>query len=416
MAKETILEVDSAEQALFKKKLKELNSYKGRGTELISVYIPNGTDRGSVMNQLATEMGQSGNIKSPQTRKNVQSALKKISNYLKQINFDIPNTGLVVFAGNVSPIEGRSDLRLFVVKPLKQLRTKLYWCDSSFHLAPLEEMMVPTEVYVFIVMDKREATVALLVGKRYDIIGHFTSNVAGKFRAGGQSAQRFEHLREEAANDFYKSVSGKINASLEGKWEKLKGIVVGGPGQTKNQFLEVGGLDYRLRDKILGIVDLSYTDESGIREIIQRSEDILRNTELMRERVTLDKFMQQVVKDGLATYGQRDVEAALEKGQVSLLILSEGITWRVIKVKCTNCEHEKVYTIKDPKQEFDDTAISCEKCNSPVEEVEETDYLDHLLDTAHAMGTETVVVSMDSEEGAQFYNSFGGIGAMLRYK
>ncbi len=416
MAKETILEVDSAEQALFKKKLKELNGYKGRGTELISVYIPNGTDRGSVMNQLATEMGQSGNIKSPQTRKNVQSALKKISNYLKQINFDIPNTGLVVFAGNVSPIEGRSDLRLFVVKPLKQLRTKLYWCDSSFHLAPLEEMMVPTEVYVFIVMDKREATVALLVGKRYDIIGHFTSNVAGKFRAGGQSAQRFEHLREEAANDFYKSVSGKINASLEGKWEKLKGIVVGGPGQTKNQFLEVGGLDYRLRDKILGIVDLSYTDESGIREIIQRSEDILRNTDLMRERVTLDKFMQQVVKDGLATYGQKDVEAALEKGQVSLLILSEGITWRVIKVKCTNCEHEKVYTIKDPKQEFDDTTISCEKCNSPVEEVEETDYLDHLLDTAHAMGTETVVVSMDSEEGAHFYHSFGGIGAMLRYK
>jgi peptide chain release factor subunit 1 len=51
-----------------------------------------------------------------------------------------------------------------------------------------------------------------------------------------------------------------------------------------------------------------------------------------------------------------------------------------------------------------------------VEEVEETDYLDHLLETAHAMGTETVVVSMDSEEGAQFYNSFGGIGAMLRYK
>lgn len=416
MPKETLIEVDSAEQALFKKKLKELNGYKGRGTELISVYIPNGTDRGSVMNQLATEMGQSGNIKSPQTRKNVQSALKKISNYLKQIDFDIPNTGLVVFAGNISPIEGRTDLRMFPVKPLKPLRTKLYWCDSSFHLAPLEEMMVPTEVYVFIVMDKREATIALLVGKRYDIIGHFTSNVAGKFRAGGQSAQRFEHLREEAARDFYKSVSNKINATLEGKWEKLRGVVVGGPGQTKKDFLDEGELDYRLREKILGIVDLSYTDESGIREIIQRSDDILRNTELMQEKQVMEKFMEAVVKDGLATYGQKEVEAALERGQVALLILSEGILWRVIKVKCTNCEHEKTFTIKDPKQEFDDTQIKCEKCNSAVEEVEEADYLDHLLDTAHAMGTETRVISMDSDEGAQFYNSFGGIGAMLRYK
>lgn len=416
MPKETLLEADSAEQALFKKKLKELSGYKGRGTELISVYIPHGTDRSSVMNQLATEMSQSSNIKSPQTRKNVQSALKKISNYLKQINFDIPLTGMAVFAGNISPIEGRTDLRLFVVKALKALRTKLYWCDSSFHLDPLQEMMVPNEVYCFVVMDKREATIALLVGKRYEIIGHFTSNVAGKFRAGGQSAQRFEHLREEAANDFYKSISGKINSALEGKYDKLKGVIVGGPGQTKNDFLGLEALDYRIRDKILGTIDLSYTDESGIREIIQRSEDLLRNTEIMREKAILSKFMTEVAKDGLATYGQRDVEEALEKGQVSLLILSEGIAWRIIKVKCTQCEHEKMFTIKDPKQEFDDTQIKCEKCQGPVEEVEEADYLDHLLEKTHAMGTETAVISMDSEEGTQFFHSFGGIGAMLRYK
>ncbi|MFH0970053.1 MAG: peptide chain release factor aRF-1 [Candidatus Diapherotrites archaeon] len=284
MAKETIIEADSAEHALFKKKLKELSGYKGRGTELISVYIPHGTDRGSVMNQLATEMGQSGNIKSPQTRKNVQSALKKISNYLKQINFSIPETGMAVFAGNISPQEGRTDLRLFTIKALKPLRTKLYWCDSSFHLDPLQEMMVPNDVYAFIVMDKREATIALLVGKRYEVIGHFTSNVAGKFRAGGQSAQRFEHLREEAANDFYKSVSGKINSALEGKWDKLRGVIVGGPGQTKKDFLEMEALDYRIREKVLGTIDLSYTDESGIREIIQRSDDLLRNTSLMQEK------------------------------------------------------------------------------------------------------------------------------------
>lgn len=416
MPKEVLMEADSAEQAVFKKKLKELSGYKGRGTELISVYIPFGTDRGAVMNQLATEMGQSGNIKSPQTRKNVQSALKKISNYLKQINFALPPTGLVVFAGNISPVEGRTDLRMFVVKPLKQLRTKLYWCDSSFHLEPLQDMTAPTEIYCFIVMDKREATIALLVGKRYEIIGHFTSNVAGKTRAGGQSAQRFEHLREEAAHDFYKSVTNKINSSMEGKWDKIKGVVVGGPGQTKHEFLEVGELDYRLKDKILGVVDLSYTDESGIREIIQRSEDLLRNTALMQERKIIDNFLTQVVKDGLATYGTKEVEEALERGQVSSLILSEGITWRIIKVKCTNCEAEQVFRITDDKKEFDEDAAKCTKCSSPVEVVEEVDYLDYLLEKAHTMGTQSVVVSMDTPEGQQFFSSFGGVGAMLRYK
>ncbi|MFH0970054.1 MAG: hypothetical protein V1776_01185 [Candidatus Diapherotrites archaeon] len=126
--------------------------------------------------------------------------------------------------------------------------------------------------------------------------------------------------------------------------------------------------------------------------------------------------MFEIAKDGLAAYGQIEVEDALERGQISLLLISEGINWRIIKVKCTSCEKEKVFTIKDSKQEFDDTKIKCEKCQSPVEEVEETDYLDHLLEKAHAAGTETVVISMDSEEGSQFFHSFGGIGAMLRYK
>lgn len=416
MPKETLIEADSAEQAIFKKKLKELSGYKGRGTELISVYVPFGTDRGAVMNQLATEVGQSGNIKSPTTRKNVQTALKKISNYLKQIDFKLPPTGLAVFCGNVAETEGRTDIRLFSVKPLKQLRTRLYWCDSSFHLDPLQEMMVPTDIYALIVMDKREATIALLVGKRYEIIGHFTSNVAGKFRAGGQSAQRFERLREEAAQEFYRKVSEKTNAALEGKWDKLRGVVVGGPGQTKHHFLETGELDYRLKEKIVGTVDLSYTDESGIREIIHKSDDLLRDTELMRERQIVEKFFQEVVRDGLATYGEKDVEEALEKGQVAQLLLSEGLTWRVYKVKCTHCEWEKIFTLKNPLEEFDENKIKCEKCNSAVELVEETDYLDHLLEKAHAMGTETLVISMESAEGAQFYNSFGGIGAMLRYK
>ncbi len=416
MAKETLMESDSAEQALFKKKLKELSGYKGRGTELISVYIPFGTDRGSVMNQLATEMGQSSNIKSPQTRKNVQTALKKISNYLKQTDFKIPDTGVAVFSGNVSPQEGRTDMRLIVLKALKPLRTKLYWCDSSFHLDPMQEMMVPSEVYAFITMDKREATIALMVGKRYEVIGHFTSNVAGKFRAGGQSAQRFEHLRQEAANDFYKSVSNKINSALEGKWEKLRGVIVGGPGQTKHDFLGTEAMDYRIREKILGTLDISYTDESGIRELIQRSEDLLRSTGMMQEKKLVEKFLFEVAKDGLATYGQLDVEEALQKGQVKLLLVSEGITWRVIKVKCTQCEEEKVFTLKDATKEFESNKIKCEKCGSAVEEMEETDYLDHLLEAAHIAGTETAVISIDTEEGSQFYHSFGGIGAMLRYK
>src|SRR3989338_4882365 len=119
----TIQEINQAELVVFKKKLAKLAQYKGRGTELISVYIPPSTDRSAVMSQLNEELSQSSNIKSPSTKKNVQSALRKISNFLKQINFKIPDNGLVIFAGNVSENEGRTDIRLFTVKPIVKLRT-----------------------------------------------------------------------------------------------------------------------------------------------------------------------------------------------------------------------------------------------------------------------------------------------------
>lgn len=233
---QAIEQVDEAEVAVFKKRIKKLKEFSGTGTELITQYVPGEADRSSVMGQLTEEMSQSSNIKSPQTRKNVQGALRKISNFLKSINFKIPPNGLVVFCGNVSEREGRSDIRLFTIKPPKKLKVKLYWCDSEFHLDPLEEMIKPTDIYVLITMDKREATIALLLGKKYEVIAHYTSQVSGKFRAGGQSAKRFEHLREEAAQDFYKKISEKINALFAEHQEKIKGGNCRRAGPDKKQF------------------------------------------------------------------------------------------------------------------------------------------------------------------------------------
>ncbi|MCR4335505.1 MAG: hypothetical protein NUV57_03135, partial [archaeon] len=175
-----------SDEVIFKKKVKKLSGYSGRGTELITVYIPADTNRGSVMDQLTEEISQSSNIKSPSTRKNVQGALRKIINFLKQIDFKIPATGLVVFAGNISETEGRTEIKLFTIRPVKELKTKRYWCDSSFHLEPLQDMLKPNSIYGLLTIDKNEATIASLVGKRYTIIGHFTSGYSGKMKAGGQ--------------------------------------------------------------------------------------------------------------------------------------------------------------------------------------------------------------------------------------
>ena len=405
-------EVDAAEASLFKKKVARLSKYKGRGTELISVYIPEGTDRGSVMGQLTEEISQSSNIKSPSTRKNVQGALRKIINFLKHIDFKIPERGLVVFAGNISEQEGRSEIKLFTIRPIKELNTKLYWCDSEFHLAPLKDMIKPIDVYGIVAIDKNEATIATISGKKYEIVGHFKSGFAGKAKAGGWSAKRFEHLREEATQDFYKRISEKVNAAFMPHFEKLRGLIVGGPGMTKNYFMNKEIIDHRLRQKLLGMIDTSYTDESGIREIVQKSDKILKETDLMKEREAINKFLEEVAKDDLAAYGEADVNEALKLGKVAVLLVSEGIEWEVIKIKCGKCGHE--VEIIDKGDGIKST--KCPKCGYDTELIEEIDYIDHMLEKVQETGAELKIISTETPEGEQFFKAFGGIGAMLRYK
>jgi len=407
-------QINQSEMVLFKKKLVKLGEYKGKGTELITVYIPFGTDRSSVMGQLTEEISQSSNIKSPTTRKNVQGALRKIINFLKQINFKIPNKGMVVFAGNVSEVEGKSDIRLFTLKPVSDLRTKLYWCDSQFHLEPLKEMAKPSEIYGLITIDKNEATIASLVGKKYEILGKFTSGVAGKTRAGGQSAKRFEHLREEAAQDFYKRISEKVNQTYLPYGDKLKGIIIGGPGITKNYFLNKDLIDHRLKKLIISTVDISYTDESGVRELVQRSEEVLRDTDLMKERSTINGFLEEVAKDSLAAYGEKEVNEALKIGKVKELLLSEDLDWEVIKFQCNSCGLQEEKLVKDVNYEAG--REKCEKCKGQTELLEEVDYLDYMLEKAAETGAELKIISTDTPEGEQFLKGFGGIGAILRYR
>lgn len=409
-----IREIDESAMALFKKKLQKLSKFKGKGTELISLYIPGDADRGSVMAQLTEEISQSSNIKSPTTRKNVQGALRKIIGFLKQINFKIPKKGLVVFAGNISEVEGKTNIKLFTIKPINDLKTKLYWCDDSFHLGPLEEMAQPTDIFSLIAIDKNEATIALLSGKKYEILGKFTSGVAGKARAGGQSAKRFEHLREEAAQDFYKRVSEKVNSVFLPYGEKLKGIIIGGPGITKNYFMKKDLIDHRLKKKIIGQADTSYTDESGIREIVQKSEEVLRDTDLMRERTIVNQFMEEIAKDGLVAYGEKEVLEALEMGKVSVLLLSEGIDWIVYGMHCNTCNSDEEKVVKDSTKDI--PKERCNKCNSDIEIMEEVDYLDWMMERAHNIGAEVRVISTETAEGEQFLKAFGGIGALLRYK
>ncbi|HJX50610.1 MAG TPA: hypothetical protein VJ438_04055 [Candidatus Nanoarchaeia archaeon] len=482
--------------------LKELENYRGRHTELISVYVSADYDANSVQKQLESETSTAKNIKSTSTRKNVIEALEKIIRYLKGLK-RTPDNGLALFAGNVSKVEGQTDLRLWTIEPPLPLKIRLYRCDKDFVLEPLREQMEVTEIFALLVMDRKEATIGMLEGKRIEVIQKMTSGVPSKVRAGGQclspdtlimkdngniqlkdiqkgdliksfdfsknclinskvikkwkttkkiiykiisnrghifasadhiffiydkkgkiakkitselkegdnliykdgskeeilfineenedrelidlevenknfianglivhnSSQRFHRITEGLTKEFYKRISAEMKKIFYDN-PKLKGILIGGPIPTKDEFIDGEYLPTKLHAKIIGRVDIGGSDESGLKELVERSQDILAGQEIIYEKKVLEKFFKALGETDLALIKEPAIRKAFEYGAVDTLVLSKTLDKNLAK---------------------------------------------ELKALAEGISSKVEIVSVETEEGKQFEN-LGGMGALLRYK
>ncbi|ADE35543.1 peptide chain release factor aRF-1 [Methanohalophilus mahii] len=409
-------EQSAHEKYEFKKKLESLRNKKGRGTELISLYIPPDKQLSDVTSQLKTEHSQASNIKSKVTRTNVQSAIDSLLSRLKYLK--IPENGIVYFTGAVDIGADKTNMETTTIIPPQPLTIYKYHCDSAFFLEPLEGMLKDAKTYGLLVLDRREATIGLLTGKHIEPYRNLTSTVPGKQRKGGQSAQRFQQLRLIAIHDFYKRIGDAASEIfLTVDMKDFEGILLGGPSPTKEEFQSGEFLHHELQRKILGLFDVAYTDESGLQELVNAASERLQDLDLMVEKNLMQKFFKELVSDsGKAAYGEEVVRQNLMIGAVEILLISEDLRSERIKVRCTDGDYEDNITRENqPDQKSVDDFGNCPKCGSPLEVVERVDIVDELSDLSDQMGSEVAFISTDFEEGGQLLNAFGGIVAILRY-
>jgi len=394
----------------FKRSLEEIRNLKGRGTELISVYVPPTKQISDVAAYLREEFSQSSNIKSASTRKNVQGAISSILARLKYFK-TAPANGVIFFVGEISTSGDQTRMVQYVLEPPDPITTFLYRCDSDFYLEPLEGMLVDKKVYGLVVIDRSEATVGILRGKAIRVIRNMDSLVPSKHRMGGQSAQRFERLIEISANEYYKKVSDIMTESFL-NLEGLEGILVGGPGPSKEFFIKEGYLHHELAKKVVDTFDTGYTDEYGLKELVEKAKDKLYDLDLMREKRFFQQFLNEIRKsDGLSVYGEDQIRHAIMIGAVDVLLVSEGLRKRRVTLDCPQCGTIEVTVDKSP----DGTSMACPKCGTMGTVAKDVDLVDDLFDQAGLMGTKVELISPESEEGEMLLKAFGGIAGLLRF-
>jgi len=390
----------------FKKLMKKIRSFRGSGTQMISVYIPSGYPIHETSNKLREELGQASNIKSKQTKTNVTESLEKIISHLKMFK-KTPEQGMVIFAGNISEDPSKRNVELFSLEPPQKLGVSIYRCDSSFFLEPLDNMLETRASYGIVVLDGREATVALVRGTETKIMKKLHSTAHAKIKVGGQSAMRYQRDIEEKKHLYFRRIGEAMNAAFLGK---VKGVIVGGSGPAKEYFLKEETFNHQL--EVLGVIDTGYNDEYGVREVLAKSGDILAEQEAIKELKYIERFIKEVVTDGLATYGLHEVVDSLESKQAEMLLISEELPFRFVEYRCNNCETSEKTICKGTKAE----PKKCKKCGGKLDIDIDEPLVDELIDRANKHNIKVEVISTHTAEGAQFLTGFGGIGVFLRYK
>jgi len=403
---------DSVAQFKFKRTLEQLAKKEGRGTELISLYVPPDRKIHEVLGQLREELGTAVNIKSRSTRQNVQDAIERTSQRLRLFK-EPPPTGLVIFVGAIPQNgAGSEKMETYTLIPPEPITVGFYRCDARFHVEPLLGLVADKDTYGILVIDGQEAVTATLKGRRVEILKSYTSGTPGKSRAGGQSARRFERIREQMTIEFYKRVGQHFNEIML-NIPDLKGIIIGGPGPTKYVWTEGEYLQYTLKKKVLSIIDTSYTSDA-------KSADILKGVRYKEEKQYVQKFLYELGHEtGKAAYGEKKVQEYLEKGIVDTLLISEKLEGDRLVLKCKTCGNIEEFRGTRYETHAAKTELAtrpCTKChNATLEVSEESDIIDSFLDYAEKAATSVEMISEETEEGRMLRDSFGKVAAVLRY-
>ena len=420
MPKIEIEKQDSVKLYKIRKTLQEISKFTGRGTELITVYIPKGKQLHEVITNLREEQGTADNIKSDVTRTHVVDSLSRVLQRLKLYK-KTPERGLVIFCAALPREEGgplgSEVVKIFEIDPPKDLKTFLYRCDDHFHVDILKDMLKDDNLIGFLAIDAKDAGWGILYGDKVQVLKETSSGVAGKHRQGGQSAKRFQKLREMELTYYFNRIA-QITREYFIDIYPIKGLIISGPGPTKEEFVNDNYLEYRLQDMVISTIDASYSGAEGVREAFDKSSDILSNFRLVEEKQIVEKLFREINNNsGLGAYGLDEVINYLKNNVVDTIIVTDKIGLYRIEAKCNRCNEIREKNIEQTKliqtkTEFENSP--CSSCKSTDIGITDQDIVDYLSLLATKTGTKIEVISGVSEHGSMISN-LGNIGAILRY-
>jgi peptide chain release factor subunit 1 len=362
-------------------RIERVEAAEASENDLLTVAIPPDRSLGEVLEQVEEDRAEAEYIDAEGEDAAYLQALERVRRVLQRQG-GTPEQGLVVYAGVV---DGEVVEYVFddLPTPVSEF---VYERDNEFDVGPLEAAEGAAKTFGLLVVERGGAALGLAENEDVRVVETFDSDVMGKTKAGGQSADRFERDRERQKEEFFEEVAEEAKRAFlheadgdADEGDEIDGLLLGGTTVTVEDFREGDHLDHRLRDRLVGdSVAVEYASEQGLHQLVEKASDRIRDEERRETRETLDRFFEALHEssgtdedDGESVvYGRAEVERALDYDAVKTLLVSEAL---------------------------------------PVEDVRD------LREEVSNEGGDCRVVSTDFGRGKQFSEAFGGVAAILRF-
>ncbi|MBS3815034.1 MAG: mRNA surveillance protein pelota [Hadesarchaea archaeon] len=238
------------------------------------------------------------------------------------------------------------------------------WKDD--HLQRLEEAQKASKrpKILLIAVDNESATFGLVRQYGLEKLTRIESKTSGKL---------YESERESTEKEFYNEIISTMKNLM--KQKEIPKVIIAGPGFTKKEIhSHLKEKEPNLAPKV-SLGNTSTGGKSGLNEIIKRGivKRVSKKDRISFETELLEKLMNEITENGLATYGIKKTKKTAEMGAIKHILIADEILRK---------KREKI---------------------------------EPLLKQTQETGGKITILSTEHEAGKKLMN-LGGIGALLRYK
>lgn len=221
----------------------------------------------------------------------------------------------------------------FLVEPPKPIKQRLWSCARHFRIDLIEDLFETYDDYGVIDIQGEDTTYYTLNGDSLKYLTKISVDLPSNHDQGGQSQNRIQRQRKEKIHEYLK----KVNELACQKWItpqtdteteqiKIKGLILSGTANKKDDFLREKLLDPRLEKILLGKV---VRPDLDVLNALVNQDQVSKNQEIyaMEIEKNLNENPERLV------FG-REIYPQLKDGMLRLLIVNQ--TWIDHKKKHPN--------------------------------------------------------------------------------